>query len=570
MDLVKTGIGLSKTIKNVARFREIITVFWKNGFDEFILKTNLHSKVPGFVLPNKRLENLNDKVGNSFWASLGYRLRLSFEELGAGFIKLGQLLSTREDILHPELIAELKKLQNNVKPIEFSIAKKAIEKTLGKSIEEVFLEIDEKPIGVASIGIAYSGKLKSGEEVVLKLRRPAIEETLDNDFEIITFLVSQAEKVSEDIKFLGISKAIDDFFHSIQLELNFLIEAKNCEKLKVNIEKIDEENLFVIPNIFNEYTTDSLLVMEKLHGKPFNSIPKILEEHPEVEEKLHSAVKMFVHTILADGFFHADLHGGNFFLMEDGNIGLIDFGLMGTLTRKNRTNLVAILYALFTSNYENLVYEFLDVADYDVIPDHVELQKDIRDALAPFLGLNVQDMDVTSLVHSIVTTLSKHQIYLPRDWFIIFRSLMTLDGVGKSIGLDINIFDVLDGQLDDVIKDLVSKESLMEEAAWIGRDAINSLRVVPRHLKWILKEFAKRKYTFDIRIEGIQRDIRLISKSIYFLGMMLLSSVLFFSGVFLVKDIDYTNFEAIPILVWIIWGVALITVFRASSFIRKK
>lgn len=570
MDLIKTGIGLTKTIRNVARFREIITVFWKNGFDEFILKTNLHSKVPGFVLPKKRFENLEEKDGDSFWASLGFRLRLSFEELGAGFIKVGQLLATREDILHPELISELKKLQNKVKPIDFSIAKKEIEDSLGKKIEDVFDSIDETPIGVASIGVVYKGILKTGEEVVLKVRRPGIEETLDNDFEIISFLVAQAEKVSDEVQYLGISKAIDDFFNSIQLELNFLIEARNCQILRDNLESIDEDKLFVIPKIHEEFNSSALLVMEKLDGKPFNSIPNILQEHPEVEEKLNNAVKMFVRTILSDGFFHADLHGGNFFLMSNGKIGLIDFGLMGNLSRKNRTNLVAILYALFTSNYENLVYEFLDVADYDVIPDHEVLQRDIRDALAPFLGLSVQDMDVTSLVHSIVTTLSKHQIYLPRDWFIIFRALMTLDGVGKSIGLDLNIFDLLDGELEEVMKELVSKEAILEDAVWIGRDTVNSLRIIPRHLKWLLKEFAKRKYTFDIKIQGIQRDIRLISKSIYFLGMMMLTTVLIFSGVFLLKDSGYTTIETIPVVVWIFWGLATLSMFRASAFIRKR
>jgi len=570
MDLLRTGIGLTKTFKNVSRFREIITVFWKNGFDEFILKTNLHSKIPGFVLPKKRFENVEFKEGKSFWASLGYRLRLSFEELGAGFIKVGQLLSTREDILHQDLIKELKKLQNKVKPIEFSVAKKEIEKSLGKKIEEVFSEIDETPIGVASIGIVYAGKLLSGEEVVLKVRRPNIEETLDHDFEIISFIVSQLERVSDEIKYLGVSRAIDDFFNSIQIELNFNIERNNCTKLKENLKLLDDEGIFKLPEMYPQYSCDSLLVMEKLDGTPFNNIPNILDKHPEIEAKLMSAIRMFVQTILADGFFHADLHGGNFFLMNNGQIGLIDFGLMGSLSRKNRTNLVAILFALFTNNYENLVFEFLDVADYDIIPNHEELQKDLRIALEPYLGLTVQEIDVTYMVNAIVTTLSKHQIYLPREWFIIFRSLMTLDGVGKSIGIDLNIFEILDGQLEKVMKELLSKEALIEDAAWIGRDTLNSFRTIPRQLKWMLKEFTKRKYTFEVKLEGFQRDIRLISKSIYFLGLMFLSSILIFSGVFLLKDNSYETLDMIPGIVWIFWGLGLLSVMRASTFIRKK
>ena len=442
MDLLKTGIGLTKTIKNVARFREILNVFWRNGFDEFIIKSNLHTKIPGIVLPKRRIQEALSAYDDEkdLWQSIGFRLRKSFEELGPSFIKLGQLLSTREDILDPALIKELKLLQNKVSSIPYEEAKKIIESNLDKPFDDVFESLEEKPIGTASIGIVYKAKLRSGEEVVVKVRRPNIKKIINTDFEIMIFIVSQFEKVSSDFKYLGASRAIEDFFKSTQLELNFLIEAQNCEKLKKNLSEIDKDGMFKVPKVYSEFSTDEVMVMEFLAGKPFNEITNMSEEAPDLEEKMMKSVRMFTHTMLADGFFHADLHGGNFFLLDDGKIGLIDFGLMGNLSKKNRTNLVAILLALVTNNYENLVYEFLDVADYDVIPNHEVLIRDIQDALTPFVGMSVQQMDATMLVHSIVTTLSKHQMYLPREWFVIFRSLMTLDGVGKSIGIDLNIF----------------------------------------------------------------------------------------------------------------------------------
>ncbi|MCO4753912.1 MAG: hypothetical protein KC478_05495, partial [Bacteriovoracaceae bacterium] len=320
MDIVKTGIGFTKTIRNVGRFREILNVFWRNGFDEFIIKTNLHTKIPGIVLPKKRIMAAleEDSESKTFWHSLGYRLRKSFEELGPSFIKVGQLLSTREDILDPALIKELKKLQDKVAPINFEVARAQLEKSLGKKLEEVFQSIDERPIGVASIGVVYKAKLVSGEDVVVKVKRPKIASHIKTDFEIIAFMVAQAEKVSSEIKFLGISRAIEDFFKSIQLELNFLLEAQNCQTLKANIEKIDEEKIFKIPSIYEEFSTEDVLVMELLEGKPFTAIQNIKEEDPNLEEKLGKCVKMFTHTMLVDGFFHADLHGGNFFLLPDG------------------------------------------------------------------------------------------------------------------------------------------------------------------------------------------------------------------------------------------------------------
>ena len=571
MDIVKTGIGISKTIKNVSRGREILNVLWRNGFDEFIIKTKLHSFIPGFVIPRSRFLNAITEQGDedNFWQSVGFRLRKSFEELGPSFIKLGQLLSTREDILDPALIKELKLLQNKASGIPFEQVQIIIEKNLGMSVDEAFKSFNRDPIGMASIGIAYKAQLKDGTDVVVKARRPGIEKVIKTDFEIVAFIISQVEKVSGDFKYLGASRAIDDFFKSIQLELNFIIEAQNCKRLKKNLESIDSKNMFVLPEIYDEFTCEELLVMDFLDGRPFNEIGDLKNETPELSNMMNESVKMFIHTLLADGFFHADLHGGNFFLLKDDKIGLIDFGLMRNLSKKNRTNLVAILLALVTNNYENLVYEFLDVAEYDEIPNHEVLIRDIQEVLSPFLGLSVQQTDMTALVHSIVTTLGKHQMYLPREWFIIFRSLMTLDGVGKAINIDLNIFEVIDSQIHDIMGELVSKESIMEDAMWIGRDTLNSMRIIPRHLRWLLKEFAKKKYRLDIQLVGIEKEISAVSKSMFFVGLMLLSSTLFFSGVFLIKGISVESLKDIPVIVWTLWSLGMLAVIRASLFLRN-
>lgn len=572
MDIVRTGIGISKTIKNVSRLREILSVFARNGFDEFLIQSNIHSRIPGFVLPKSRIQKAIsefDSKDKDFWKTIGFRLRKSFEELGPSFIKVGQLLSSREDIFDPALIEELKLLQNKVQAIDYSEAVKIIEENLKCPINEVFESLEQNPIGTASIGIVYKGRLKTGEDVVVKVRRPEIKKILKVDFEIIEFIVSQLEKVSLDLKYLGVSRAVDDFFKSIQLELNFLVEANNCQRMAKILERIDKEKILIVPKVYNAFTTDEILVMELLDGKPFNSIKNLHELDSELESKLIKSVKSFTHTMLADGFFHADLHGGNFFYMPNGQIGLIDFGLMGTLSKKNRTNLVAILYALLTNNYENLVFEFLDVADYEKIPNHELLIRDVQDTLAPFIGLNVQDLDVTELVHAIVSTLSKHQIYLPREWFIIFRALMTLDGVGKSVNIDLNIFEIIDDEIYEIMERLINKEAIIEDAVWLGRDVLNSMKVLPRHIKWVLRELARKKYVVDVKLNGVQQEIKLISQGLFFMGLMVLASTCLFSGVYMVRDLNITHFDQIPIVSWILWGFGGATIFRASLFLKK-
>lgn len=566
MDIIKTGIGLSKTIKNVARLREIVSVLGKNGFDELIIKTNLHNKIPGFVL-RKTPKNPQGKGRYSIWKSVGYRLRNSFKELGPSFIKVGQLLASREDLFPAEFIDEMRLLQNQVGPVEFSIVKETIERNLGPA-DKIFSSIDEAPIGTASIGVVHKATLISGEQVVIKVRRPNIQDTLTNDFEIIRFLVAQLEKVSDEIKYLGISKVIEDFFKSIQLELNFKLEALNGRRLSEIIEKSEENKLFAIPKMYNEFSSQEILVMEYFEGTPFNDIKDIYTTNPDLVPKLDKAVVMFTRTLLADGFFHADLHGGNFFLLNDGRIGIIDFGLMGTLSKKNRTSLVAILYSLVKNNYDNLVYEFLDVAEYDIIPDQDTLVRDIQDGMTPFIGLSAKDIDIVLLVNTLVTTLSKHQIYLPREWFIIFRALMVLDGVGKTLKVDINIFEVIESEITDIIGDLISKDAIIEDATWLGRDALNSLRILPRHMRWFLKEFSKRNYSFEVTTTEIPKQISQMNKSIIFLGLTALACTLIACGTIFIENTDIKTFEDIPVISYVFWGLGITTIFRSSILIR--
>lgn len=569
MDLIKTGIGISKTIKNVARFREILTVLSRHGFSELIVKSGLDKVIPGFVLPARVSElKREDLSTEEWWQIFGSQLRMSFEELGPSFIKLGQLLATREDILEPVVIKELKLLQNKVKGIPFATAREVIESNLGKKLDEVFASFDEVAIGTASIGVVYKAELINGQKVVVKVRRPGIAKTINTDFEILLFILQKLEKVSVDIRFLGMSKMINDFFKSTQKELNFQIEAQNCERLKKNLKVIDKENILVVPNVYRELSSQEVIVLEFLDGRPFNEFSSLEQLGPVVVERLLRSVELFTHTLLADGFFHADLHGGNFFVMPDQRIGIIDFGLMGTLSKKNRANLIAIMYSLITHDFDNLVYEFLEVAEFDSIPNHDELVRDIKDAVSPYVGLSVKETNMSELVRNLIKTLSKHELYLPREWFIIFRALITLDGVGKSIGLDLNIFQILEKDLDKLVGEMLSKKNAQDELMWVAKDIISSLRIVPKHMKWFLKEFSKNNYALEIRIKEVDTLSKSISRSFYQLGMSLLACVFILCGTLFVRNVNVLSVYDIPLLSWIFWGFAGYLVVRISTLKR--
>ena len=558
MGSISTGFKITKTIRNIGRLREISTVFAKHGFDE-VISQGVLAKIPGFVLPkstkNKIKDELEKKEESSWGGILGYRLRLCFEELGPAFVKFGQLLSSREDIFDEDFITQMQMLRDKVSPLPFSDVKDSVEESLGHKVEDLFEFVTDKPIGTASIGLVYAAKLKTGESVVLKVKRPGIEKLIETDLSILLFMATQSERAGDEVKYLGPSKVIEDFAVSLQNELNFNIEALNCERLQKIIEKYDEEELFYLPKVYKEHTSDDLLVMELIDGIPFSDKNRINEKIDELEDKLNKSVHIFLKTFLNEGFFHADLHGGNFFYTKDEKIALIDFGLVGSLSRSGRQNFLAIIYSLLTYNFESLVYEFLDVAEYEGVPDVDKLISDIKYSLGPYIGLTVQQTNFTVVFRSIVRTLREHQILLPREWFIAFRAMMTLDGVGKSLGMDFDLFKILEKDVHGLIKENFKKEAFVEDALWVGRDILSSSRMMPRHLRWFFKEWSKNNYAFEVKHQGHETAFEKLSSAVYFLGICMIASVLFFAGLNMVDPVILQSgyFRQVPIVTYILW-----------------
>ena len=571
MDIIKAGIGITKTIRNIGRLQEIVTVFAKNGFDEFITR-GVTTHIPDFVLPRSRVQlkaELAGKEQEDIQGILGKRLRMCFEELGPSFIKIGQLLSSREDLFAPSFIGEMKVLRDQVKGIPFSEAKKIIEVGLGGAIEDFFQHLHSEPVGTASIGVVYAAVLKGGDKVVIKVRRPQIAKMIATDLEIFLFVMGQAEKISDEIKYLGITNILQDFAHGLENEINFHTEALNCRRLQENLSKHDHQGIFYLPKIYDEFTKDNILVMEYIEGIAFTKNLEIRAHLKELEPNLQEGIKLLLKSFLQDGFFHADLHGGNFFLLPNQQIGLIDFGLMGSLSKKGRINFIAIVYSLLTYNFENLVYEFIDVAEYESIPDVEMLIHDVRQVLTPFIGLSVKQIDMSLILKLITTTLRKHKIFLPREWIIVFRALITLDGVGKSLGIDFDLFEILEGNIKEIIKGTINRDDLLEEGIWAGRDLVALMRIFPRHLKWFMREWSKKNYAMEISHINHGPPFYAIAGAIIFLGLALVASLFIGAGLYLVRDHPSLAIQEIPVLCWVYWGLGAFLLFFGHRIFAK-
>lgn len=572
MDILKTGIGLTKTFKNAQRLKEVATIFARHGFSEFIAGP-IRPHLPGFVLPKSQKSitpELSDK-NNREWAEvIGIRLRLVFEELGPAAIKLGQLLSTREDIFEPPFIEQMKKLQDKVRSVEFELVKKSLESSYGMALENIFSDFQQEPLGTASIGIVYPATLKKeNRQVVVKVKRPGIDRDIESDFSILLFIIKQVEKVSEEFKYLGLSRVIEDFASGLQAELNFYTEALNAQRLKSNLEKHDENSIFYVPQVYSEYCTRDVLVMERLEGVAFSRKQEILPLKDELRPKLEQGIQLFFKTFLQDGFFHADLHGGNLFYLENKKIGLIDFGLMGAMGKSSRKSFIAIIYSLVSFNYENLVYEFLDVAEYEKIPDVEVLVGEVRAILSPYVGLTVQQIDVSDILQKIITVLRRHHLYLPKDWYIVFRALMTLDGVGKNLEMDFDIYGIMEKDIQGLLKDSFSKDELIEEGIWLGRDLLSSFRMMPRHIRWFTKDFAKRGYALELNLKGHESSFIILVGGLKFLALSLMSAVFTLCGVIVLGEKTIGQWNEIPVLTWVFWSLAMAFLYKGFKSVKK-
>lgn len=570
MEIVRRGVELTRTIKNIGRLKEIIGVLAKNGFEEFILKTGIHNKIPNFVLPSSKFNTViaERELGN-FSEAIGYRLRKSFEELGPGFIKIGQILATREDIFDQGFIKQMTYLQDKVRGIPFGDALKVLKQSLPRPYKEIFSCLNPQAIGTASIGVVYEGELLTGEKVVVKIRRPEVLKSIEADIEIFYFIVSQLEKVSDEIKYLGLSRTVRDLGNSIFNELDFNREAINCRHLGEVYKRYDAEGLLHIPKIYDEYSSESVLVLERINGIPFNNQKLLLEQEPHLERKLNFALQIFIKGMFIDGFYHADIHGGNLFLLENGQIGLIDFGLCGSLTRKNAITIAIMLYSILNGNYENFVYELLDITDYSEIPDVASVVYDIKEGIYPFLGLSVTEINSPKLMKKITKILANHKIYLPKEWNLVFKAITTMDGLGKALGVKIQIFTILNNELKEVAGDALSRKRMAEEFFWLGRSLLSTMRIGPKHLNWFLKEFARKNYAIKLLHTGHEQDLKGLTNAIAFMGYCLLSGILFLSGILLLSNHKIDLFLTTEKLVGIIFGIA-IGLFIVGLFQRRK
>ena len=418
---------IARPIRHLRRYRHILTVFSRHGF--------------GFALSHLPTEPLWLRDLYPFPSqepsSLPAHFREALEELGPAFVKLGQMLSTRPDLLPPSYITELTKLQDKVQPVPWDEVWEVLNEALKLPPEEVFAEIDQTPIASASLAQVHAGKLKTRQKVAIKVQRANIRPTLNTDLEIIHDIARYAQQYTPMGKLYDLVEIAEDFAATVYSELNYKTEGRNADRFRENFKK---EPSVYIPWIYWEYTSELVLVMEYLEGIKINQI-EILDLHGCNREKIASnAARMIIKEVLEDGYFHADPHPGNFVVMEDEVIGAMDFGIVGFLSDADRTNLIRLYNVAVQLDARGVTDELIHIGAAPSDVDRHGLARDVERVLNRYNGLALKDIKLDELIGEVLPIAFEHRLQMPTNFWLLAKTLSMMEGIGLELAPDFDIF----------------------------------------------------------------------------------------------------------------------------------
>ncbi len=560
MRWIVAGRQISQAVKNVKRLRQIVAVFAKHGFNEVIENIKLGKFSPAmFKAKAKTIGETTDEV------TLPERLRAAFEELGPTFVKLGQLLSTRPDIIPDRYIEEFTHLQDNVKPLDYESVRKILEEELGQDkFEEIFCELKQEPLASASIAQAHEAMLNTGEKVVLKIQRPGIKKSIETDISILAFIADLLEKYIPESRVFNPKIIVEEFFRVLSFELDFKIEANNTIKMAENFAMVSD---VVIPKVYKELSSSKVLVLERIDGIRVNDVKAMESLGVDKKRIVDIGARACFKSVMFDGFFHGDLHGGNLFVLPGNRLGIIDFGIVGRLSKKARKQFASMVLALVTEDYENLCYQYAELGNAASSIDFDSFQREIQSMLSPFMGLPLKELNVGRILLDSTRIATKYKISVPGDWMLVFKSIFTIEGMGRILDPDFDMLTMAKDLARDLVKKQYSPQAIAKDSLWTLKELGLLLQVLPRQIRWMFKKFNSNDFAIEIKsdeIENIGKQLELGNRR---MGYSIMAAGLFVAASVSIESHSVYKFMGYPIFSVICFGLGVFSVF---GFWRKK
>jgi ubiquinone biosynthesis protein len=568
-------------VRDLVRLREISVVLVRHGFGEFVTRAGFGGgtskkktseappqleggsssakiAVAGAVaasIPPHEVARGEDEAKR---ITLPERVRLVLEDLGPSFIKLGQIASTRNDLLPPDFVTELKKLQDDVPAVPFADVREQIETGLGATIEESFLSFEEKPLATASIGQVHRAVLAGpagddGEspriEVVVKVQRPNVQATIARDLELLHILARALEKTIPETRIYSPTGLVDQFDRSITSELDFRVEADNAERFAQNFAGHPEARF---PKVYRQTTSKNVLTLELFQGVKIDRAKEAGFDGKLVAKR---ALGVVVKMVFEDGFFHADPHPGNIFVMapvETPVLGLIDLGMVGRLSPELRERTVDLMVAAVRKDPYAVADALYAIGRPKKKVDMREFRAEVSVLAEKYLGKPLQDIQVSAMIGDLVKAALKFDIEIPSDFMLVGKALMTIEGIGKELDPQLDVFAEAQPLFTDILKRRYSPARLGNELLRGVEQLSRAGYDLPMQLREVLDDLRLGRLGVQATDANMPRALDRLGRRV-FTGMFVATTLA--SGAFLLNArvhpaIAYT-FLVVAVVVWL-------------------
>lgn len=482
--------SIFNTVRDLERLRQIATVLARHGFGEVVTRTGLVTLIPG-----RRAED-----GGRMPTAI--RLRKVLEDLGPSFVKLGQIMSTRADLIPQDIITELKKLQDSVTPVPFPKIRDQVETELGCHLSDVFESFDEVPLASASIAQVHRARLRSGDDtadVVVKVQRPEVRDVMARDVDLLYWLAKALERSMPEAHLYRPVSLAEEFDRSVSAELDFILEADNHERFAANFRENPHAKF---PKVYRLASAKRVLTLEYLEGhKVYSAI------HAGVSGEMIAkrSIDIIIQQIFEDGFFHADPHPGNIIIMGTGEepvIGMIDVGMVGRLTPKMRDRTVDLMLAAVREDYGGIADGLYAIGRPTHKIDRDAFDTEVTMLAQRYLGKRLQDIEFGALIRDLVMSARKYGVEIPTEFLMLGKSLVTVEGVGKEIYPELNLLEEVRPYFADLFTQRYSPERMTQDALRGLRRLGGAASEMPIQLEEILEDL--RSGAFSVKTQQTQ------------------------------------------------------------------
>lgn len=551
----------TRTYKNIRRLHQIAAILIRYGFGGLVSELRLFPFLAFF-------ERLLFFKKTRKELSTPERIRLVLEELGPTFIKLGQVASTRADLLPPDWVEEFKKLQDAVPPFSFEKAKAVVEHGLKAPLYEKFKTFEQVPCASASIAQVHYATLPDGQDVAVKVKRPGIDKIIESDISVMHTIAYLLDRYVPQAKRYRPMEVVDEFARVIHKEQDFTVEGSHASRFA---KMFEGDPTVKIPKVFWDYTTAEALTLERIYGTPLDEAEKIKAQGLDVKKIAENGVRAFFKQVFEFGFFHADMHPGNIFAGHDGTIIYLDFGIMGRIDTNLRKYLASLLFNLVRQDYYSMaqVHREMGLVSKDV--DIYEFEEALRDICEPVFGRTLEQINMSGLIMKLIRTARRFQMRLQPNLLLLQKSMVIMEGVGRQIYPDVDMWEVAKPLIYKwMLKEKASPKRIYEK----GKEKVGGFLEIAADMPYQVHSVLEKTLSEELKIGFVHHKLEILSEEVDALGRrvtmgMIIAALIIGASFLATTDSGGPTFWGAPVMSWAGFAIAGILGVRLGTSFKK-